>query len=148
MSLLDLPSDSTLDELAVWYSEHFAEIKQLRSFLYVTSKRLTEHVREIGPIETPSGLLQIIPEGWIWDSEVIKAVMPVLVTGGKVTFTSEHQEQIERAMSLVLEEIPEIDYEVTWTVDKRAAANVIKQGGAAGDAVLAARKPDGSLGVR
>lgn len=148
MSLLDLPADATLEELAQWYAEHFAEIKQIRSFLYVTSKRLTEYVREGGPVNTPSGILQIIPEGWIWDTEIIKAVMPVLVTGGKVTFESDRQEQIERILSLVLEELPDIAYEVKWTVDKTAAANVIKQGGAAGDAVLQARKPDGSLGVR
>ena len=148
--LLELPDGATLDELAVWYAEHYTEIKQIRSFLYVTSKRLTEYVRETGPIATPSGLLQIVPEGWIWDADEIKRILPSIVTGGKVSFTSDRQEQIERAISLVLEEMPDLAAEMvlTWSVDKQAAANAIKQGGAIGAALTAARKPDGSLGVR
>ena len=148
MSLLELPSDSTLEELAQWWAEHFAEIKQLRSFLYQTSRRLTEYVREGGPIRTPSGLLEITPQGWIWDAEKIREAMPALLTGGSVTFTSERIAQIEQALSLVLEEIPEIAYEVKWSVDKKAAAAVIKAGGEAGAQVLAARSPDGALGIR
>ena len=88
MSLLELPSDSSLEELAQWWAEHFAEIKQLRSFLYQTSRRLTEYVREGGPIRTPSGLLEITPQGWIWDAEKIREAMPALLTGGSVTSAS------------------------------------------------------------
>jgi hypothetical protein len=148
MSLLDLPSDSTLEELASWYAEHFAEIKQIRSFLYVTSRRLTDYVKEGGPVRTPAGLLEIVPDGYAWDSEMIKVVMPSLLTGGKVTFTSDMIEKIERILSLALEEVPDVEYEVSWTVDKYAASNVIKQGGEAATKVLEARKPNGSLGVR
>ena len=148
MTLLDLPVDLDLDGLASWYAEHFAEIKQIRSFLYVTSRRLTEWVKETGPIRTDSGLPDIVPDGYAWDSEMIKVVMPSLLTGGKVTFTSDMIEKIERILSLALEEVPDVEYEVSWTVDKYAASNVIKQGGEAATKVLEARKPNGSLGVR
>ena len=148
MALLDLPTDANLDELAQWWAEHFAEIKQLRSFLYVTSKRLTEYVRDAGPVRTEHGLLQILREGWDWDAELIREIMPALLTGGAVKFTDDKIEHIERVLSLVLEEFPEIAYEVTWSVDKGAAAGVIKAGGEAGEKLLEARKPQGSLGVR
>ena len=82
------------------------------------------------------------------DAEKIREAMPALLTGGSVTFTSERIAQIEQALSLVLEEIPDIAYEVTWSVDKKAAAAVIKAGGEAGALVLEARSPDGALGVR
>jgi hypothetical protein len=148
VSILELPSDASLEELAAWYAEHFAEIKQIRSFLYVTSRRLTDWVKEGGPVRTDSGLLEIVPDGYTWDSEMIRVVMPSLLTGGKLTFTSDQIAKIERILSLALEEVPDVDYEVFWTVDKYAAANVIKQGGEAGERVLEARKPNGSLGVR
>jgi hypothetical protein len=146
-SLLALPEDMSLDQLAEWFTEHFEEIKRIRSFLYQTSSRLTEWVRESGPQRTAHGLLEISPKGYLWDAEIIREVMPALLTGGKATFEG-NQDQIERILSLVLEEVPEVAYEVKWTVDKYAAAAVIKAGGEAGEKVLAARKPDGALGVR
>jgi hypothetical protein len=148
VSILELPYTATLEELASWYAEHFAEIKQLRSFLYVTSQRLTEYVREGGPIRTPVGLLEILPKGWIWDAEMIREFMPALLVSGSVTFSSDRQEQVERILSIVLEEFSDVAYELKWTVDKYAAAAVIKAGGEAGAKMTAARKPDGALGVR
>lgn len=147
MSILTLPSDATIEDLADWYAEHFAEIKQIRSFLYVTSKRLTDWVKEGGPVRTPAGLLEILPDGWDYDGEMIRELMPVLLTAGEATFKGE-QSTIERILSLVLEEIPDVQYEVTWTVDKRAFANVVKAGGDAAATILPARKPKGALGVR
>lgn len=147
MTLLALPEDLTLDDLASWWAEHFEEIKRIRSFLYQTSRRLSDYVREEGPIRTEHGLVEITPKGYLWDSEIIREVMPALLTGGKVKFEGS-LEQIERILSLVLEEVPDAAYEVSWTVDKHAAAAVIKAGGEAGAKVLEARKPDGELGVR
>jgi hypothetical protein len=119
----------------------------MRSFLYVTSKRLTDWIRESGPVRTASGLLEILPDGWDYDADVIRDVMPVLLTGGAVTFKGT-QSDVERAISLVTEEIPTLAYSLTWDVDKKAFAAVVKAGGEAAEKILPARKPKGKLGTR
>jgi hypothetical protein len=147
MTTLTLPEDLDIEAIAQWYASNFAAIKAARSFLYLTSKRLTDWVKEGGPVRTPAGLLEILPDGWDYDGEMIRQLMPVLLTAGEATFKGE-QSTIERILSLVLEEIPDAQYEVTWTVDKRAFANVVKAGGDAAATILPARKPKGALGVR
>lgn len=147
MTTLTIPEDSDLDALATWFAAHTTEISAMRSFLYVTSKRLTDWIRETGPVPTASGLLEILPDGWDYDGEMIRQLMPALLQAGSTTFKGD-QQRIERILSLILEEIPDVEYEVTWTVDKRGFANVVKQGGEAAEKILPARKPKGKLGVR
>jgi hypothetical protein len=136
-----------LEELAVWWAAHVEDIAAVRSFLYRNSQRLTDAVREDGPFATPSGRLEIIPDGYSWNDELVAEVMPALITSAAATFSGTQQE-IERTLSLVLEEIPGLSFDVKRIVDKVSAARVLREGGAAAEKLAPARTPRGKLGIR
>jgi hypothetical protein len=72
--------------------------------------------------------------------------MPSLVTKAEVTFSGE-REHIERCLSLVLEELPDLEYEVKHHIDRTAAKRVLRQPGAAAEALAKCRTPRARLGV-
>jgi hypothetical protein len=140
----DLPDDIT--ELAAYYVEHIEQIRAWDSALWHAKRRLMEVVKDSGPIVTAAGRLGIEPTGYDYDDEAAAAIMPALVTSASVTFTGT-QPEIERALSLVLEEIPAVEFSVKHIVDRKEMLRVIRMKGDAATLLDDCRTPRGRLGV-
>lgn len=142
------PTESTIEELAQYYGDHVEELKAIDSWLYQVKRRLKEAIRDAGPFPTSDGrLLQIVPDGYDWQEDMVAQVMPTLVTHAEARFAGKLPE-IERVVEMVTEEFPLMGFEVKRTIDKVAAARVIRQPGEAGLKVAECRTPRGRLGVQ
>src|SRR5579859_2859406 len=109
---------------------------------------LLSWISDHGPVKLADGrLCGYQSDGFQYDADGVREVMPSLIKNGEVTFHGT-QEQIERLLSIALEEIPEIVYEVKLTVDATAANAVIRAGGPAADLLLPYRVAKNKLGVR
>lgn len=132
--------DDLLD-LAEYFADHHARY-------WKTLYALRSHVNAHGPIRMRDGrLCGWVPDGNTFDSEAIAQIMPDLITHADVTFSGS-REHVERVLSIVLEELPDMDYTVKHTVDAKAANAVIRAGGEAAEALLPHRVQKNKLGVR
>lgn len=128
-------------EDAVYYSEHNGRF-------WSVLRRLREYTRDQGPIPLPDGrMCGQFADGYSWDSDVVAEVMPQLLTEAAVTYNGP-LEQVERVMSLVAEELPDLPFEVKRGVNVSAANGVIRAGGAAAEKLRPARVEKAKLGVR
>lgn len=149
LSTSSLPAPHLADditELATWYVENIEEIRAWDSALWHAKRRLMEVVKDQGPIVTDAGRLGIEPTGYEYDDEAAAAIMPALVTAASATFTGT-QPEIERALSLVIEEIPSIAFEVSHKIDRKEMLRVIRMKGDAAKLLEDCRTPKGRLGV-
>jgi hypothetical protein len=126
-----------------------AEMWQERHANYWRSRAiLLDWVSQNGPVKLADGrLCGYQPDGNSWDAEGVKDVMPSLIKSGDVTFHGS-QEQVERLLSIALEEIPDIVFDVKLAVDATAANAVIRAGGPAAELLLPFRVSKSKLGVR
>jgi len=105
---------------------------------------ITDH----GPVKLSDGrLCGFQPDGNAWDADGVKEVMPALIKAGSVTFDGS-MEQVERLLSIALEEIPDINFRAQLSVDATAANAVIRAGGEAAEKLLPYRVSRSKLGVR
>jgi hypothetical protein len=126
-----------------------AERWQERHSTYWSGRSLLlSWINDHGPIKLADGrLCGFQPDGNSWDADGVAAVMPSLIKSGDVTFHGT-QEQVERLLSIALEEIPDIIFEVKLAVDATAANAVIRAGGPAAELLLPHRVSKSKLGVR
>lgn len=140
------PDTATIEELAEYWSTHEAEIRAFSSWLYRVRRRLSDAVRDGGPILTSTGRLGLEAAGYEYPAE-IAAEFPGLGSH-VVQATVDTIEQAERILSLITEEVPSAEVRHDLKVDGRAASALIQQGGAAAHRLLELRQPKGRLAVR
>jgi len=142
----DLPPDSaTVEELAEYWAAHQEELRAISSWLYRARRRLSEAVRDGGPIITGSGRLSLEAGGYEYPSDIARE-FPGL---GRhvVSALVDTLEQAERVLSLISEEVPAAELSHELKVDGRAAARLVHQGGDAAKRILDLRIPKGRLTV-
>ena len=109
---------------------------------------LLSWVTDHGPVQLADGrLCGFQPDGNAWDADGVKEVMPALIKAGAVTFDGS-MEQVERLLSIALEEIPDVNFKVSLSVDAVAANAVIRAGGPAAEKLLPFRVARNKLGTR
>jgi hypothetical protein len=128
-------------DLALWWTENHSRYWKTRSLLLA-------HVGSEGPVRLPDGrLVGYMPDGNAWNGEGVATIMPTLIKNAEIRFTGD-KEKVERLLSMALEELPGLDYEVKLTVDATAANAVIRAGGEAAEKLLPHRVARNKLGVR
>lgn len=138
VSAPSLPSvDADLDELAEWWVAHGSA---LNSRLYEIRRRVETYVRDRTTVDTPSGRLEAQSNGWEWKADDIAAEFPDLVSESVVEFKGT-RDQIERVLSLVTEDVPGVDFEVSRTIDTRRAGKYANAGGEMGERLRELRSP-------
>jgi hypothetical protein len=128
-------------DAAQWWADNNARYWRTRALLLA-------HVASEGPVRLLDGrLVGYMPDGNAWDSEGVARDFPALIRAAEATFTGP-KETVERVLDMVLEELPDLAYEVKLTVDATAANAVIRAGGEAADKLLPHRVAKNKLGVR
>ena len=141
-----MPADSaSIEELAAYWASHEDELRQLSSWLYRVRRRLSDAVRDGGPIITPSGRLSLDANGYEYPPEIAQE-FPGL-GHHRVTAMVDTVEQAERLLDLITEEVPSAEVSHELKVDGRAASRLIQQGGNAAKRLLDLRIPKGRLSV-
>jgi hypothetical protein len=139
------PDTASIDELAVYWAAHQEELRELSSWLYRVRRRLTDAVRDGGPIITPSGRLGLEAAGYEYPPEIAQE-FPGL-GHHVVSAVVDTVEQAERILDLVTEEVPTAQVTHELKVDGRAASRLIHQGGDAAKRLLDLRVAKGRLSV-
>jgi len=139
------PDTATVEELAEYWAAHEAELRELSSWMYRVRRRLSDAVRDGGPIITGSGRLGLEAAGYEYPAEIAQE-FPGL---GRhcVTAVVDTVEQAERILDLVSEEVPTAEVAHELKVDGRAASRLVQQGGTAAKRILDLRVPKGRLAV-
>lgn len=143
--MIQFPDDD-LQAQAEWYAEFLPQIEALAKELKRVERRVMEYIRDTGPKRTVHGLLRIEPAGWDWDDEALALAMPSLIVGETLSLSGP-KDAIEEVLSTVAT-MPAVEYSLSRKLDKVAANSMVREGGAAGDAVAACRQPRGKLGLR
>jgi hypothetical protein len=144
--LLDLPDDTaSVEELAEYWAGHEAELRRLSSWLYRARRRLSDAVRDGGPLITSSGRLGLEAAGYEYPPDIAQE-FPGL-GHHVVSAVVDTVEQAERILSLVSEEVPSARVSHDLKVDGRAAARLVNQGGEAAKRILDLRVAKGRLKV-
>ncbi|MEA2646298.1 MAG: hypothetical protein QOE92_1381 [Chloroflexota bacterium] len=143
----DLPPDTaTIEELAEAWALNAGELRALSSWLYRVRRRLNDAIRDGGPLITSHGRLTLEAAGYEYPPE-IATEFPGLGSH-VVSAVVDTQEQAERILSLVMEEVPSAEVAHELKVDGRAAARLVNQGGEAAKRILDLRVAKGRLAVR
>jgi hypothetical protein len=138
---VDLAVPELVQESAEYWAENHARYWKSRAIVLA-------HVGSHGPIRLADGrLLGYQPDGQSWDGDGVAQIMPALIKNAEATFSG-GKEQIERLLSIALEELPDVNYAVKLTVDATAANAVVRAGGEAADRLLPFRVAKNKLGVR
>ncbi|MFN2466321.1 MAG: hypothetical protein ABR598_08680 [Candidatus Dormibacteria bacterium] len=139
------PDTATIDELAAYWATHQDELREFSSWLYRVRRRLSDAVRDGGPIITPTGRVTLEAAGYEYPPEIAHE-FPGL-GHHVVSAVVDTVEQAERILDLVTEEVPSAEVTHELKVDGRAASRLIHQGGAAAKRLLDLRVPKGRLSV-
>lgn len=143
----DLPPDTaTIEELAEAWAIHEAELRVLSSWLYRVRRRLSDAIRDGGPLITSHGRLALEAAGYEYPPEIAQE-FPGLGSH-VVSAVVDTLEQAERILSLVTEEVPTAEVAHELKVDGRAAARLVNQGGDAAKRILDLRVARGRLAVK
>lgn len=134
---VELPLEASTEELCQWW---IAVGAQLNRELWQIKQRVEEYVRDQTEVVTPSGTLEAQSAGWVWDEEVIAKRYPQLIQNRRVTFSGTDDE-VERALSLVTEELPTIEFSTSLAIDKRKALKMANAGGSVGEGLRQLRAP-------
>jgi hypothetical protein len=144
--LYDLPDDTaSVEELAEYWAAHEAELRRLSSWLYRARRRLSDAVRDGGPLITSSGRLGLEAAGYEYPPDIAQE-FPGL-GHHVVSAVVDTKEQAERILSLIGEEVPSAQVSHDLKVDGRAAARLVNQGGEAAKRILDLRVAKGRLKV-
>lgn len=114
-----------------------------------TLYRLRAYCSENGPIQLPDGkVVGHFADGFSWDSSAVAQEFPNLITEVEASLVGSKQD-VERALSVVLEEVPALRIgAVKHTVDKDAAAGTLRAGGSAAERLKPLRIEKSKLQVR
>ena len=140
-----MPETATIPETVVtdaaWFAQHGAEYWKV---LY----RLREWCKDNGPVTLADGRrVGLFADGVDWDTDAVAEIAPALVSRMAVTFDGTVPE-IERALSLVTEEIPQLEFAVKRTIDKAALNGMVRGGGETAERLKACKTEKAKLSVR
>jgi hypothetical protein len=126
---------------AEWFEENGSEYWKV---LY----RLRDWCKQNGPVELADGKrVGLFADGVDYDTDAIAELVPALVSRMAVTFDGTVPE-IERTLSLVVEEIPGLEFSIKKTIDKPALTGMIRQGGPMADQLAACKTAKSKLSIR
>jgi hypothetical protein len=134
-----------VEELAEYWAAHEAELRRLSGWLYRARRRLSDAVRDGGPLITSSGRLGLEAAGYDYPPDIAQE-FPGL-GHHVISAVVDTLEQAERILSLVSEEVPSAQVSHDLKVDGRAAARLVNQGGEAAKRILDLRVAKGRLKV-
>jgi len=139
------PSTAGVAELAAYWAANAEELSEMSSWLFQARKRLTDAVKDGGPIITPAGRLKLEANGYEYPPEIATA-FPGL---GRhvVSATVDTVDQAERLLDLITEQDHKAQIAHEIMVDGRAAAQLVNQGGPAAKQLLDMRVAKGRLAV-
>ncbi|HEV1998175.1 MAG TPA: hypothetical protein VGR61_08615, partial [Candidatus Dormibacteraeota bacterium] len=140
------PDTAPIEELAAYWAAHQDQLRDFSSWLYRVRRRLTDAVKDGGPIITPAGRLGLEAAGYEYPPEIAQE-FPGL-GHHVVTAVVDTVDQAERILDLVTEEVPTAEVSHELRVDGRAASRLIHQGGAAAKRLLDLRVAKGRLAVK
>lgn len=126
-SFQDPPEDP--EELCEWWIEFGAP---LNAKLWDAKRRVESYVRDRTVVETSRGTLEAQSAGWDWDEQSIAVGFPELVSEAWVRFSGA-QKDVERALSIITEDVPALSFEVGQSIDKRTALKRANAGGTVGE---------------
>lgn len=138
---MDCPSasGSTIEELAEYWAANAKQIRKYDAWSSAVRRRLSQVVKDGGPILTGSGRISVESSGYDYPDEI---AMEFPGLGSHVlTVTVDTLEKAERILDLVTEEVPSADVAHSLKVDGRSAASLINQGGEAAKRLLDLRQP-------
>jgi hypothetical protein len=133
--------DSILDDAEYWETHHLA--------VYRAAARVREWCQDHGPVRLPQGgVVGFFASGVAWDAAAVHVVAPQLISLVKAQVVGT-EAQVERALSLVLEEVPEIQVgDIAYTIDRDALNGVMRTPGALRDALEGCREQKSRLEAR
>jgi hypothetical protein len=101
-----------------------------------------------GPITLADGRrVGLFASGTDYDADAIAEIAPALVSHMTLALDGTVPE-IERAMSLVLEEVPALAWAIKRTIDKPALEGMIREGGETAERLKATKTAKAKLSVR
>ena len=105
-------------------------------------------VREQRPRRTADGRqVGLFADGVEWNTEAVAELVPALVSHMAVTFDGT-QPEIERTLSLVTEQQPELAFSLKRTIDKPSLTGMIRAGGPMAEQLKACKTEKAKLSVR
>lgn len=141
--------NASIEELAEWMAEHLEEVRAFDSLLWHTKRRLSEAVRDQGPLVTKAGKLALATDKWRWDEDTLLEEFPAMgthqVKADKLTL-----DEAERVYEVLLEtgvDAEKISHGIT--ADLRLVNSAIKSIEPEKAArLLSLRQPAGKLELR
>lgn len=138
---VDLSVPAGIQRDARWFAEDGSEYWKV---LY----RLRDWCKENGPVTLPDGRrVGLFADGVDWDVEGVAELVPALVSHASVMFEGTRPE-IERTLSLVNEQQPELAFTVKHTIDKPALTGMIRAGGPVAEQLKALKTEKAKLQVK
>ena len=126
---------------AEWFAKHGTEY-------WKVLHRLREWCASNGPVELPDGRkVGLFADGVEWNVEAVGELVPALVSHMAVTFDGT-QPEIERTLSLVTEQQPDLAFSIKRTLDKPALTGMIRAGGEVAEQLKALKTEKAKLSVR
>jgi len=140
--MTDVAAPEGIEADAAWYAENHARF-------WRTLSRLRAYVAENGPIALSSGkVVSYYADGYSWDGDLVAQVMPSLISEVEAGIVGSLAD-VERGLSLLLEEVPNLRVgTVKRTVDRDAANGMLRSGGAAAEKLAPCRLSKSKLGVK
>ena len=136
---MDVPE--SIQAAAEWFGAHQSEF-------WTARRLLLDYCAEHGPITLADGRrVGMFTDGSAWDADAVAEVVPALISRVAVTFEGS-QEEAERALSLVTEEIPAMEFAVKRTVDRAAANGMLRVPGETAERLRACRLDKSKLSIR
>lgn len=103
---------------------------------------------EHGPIELEDGRkVGIFADGVDYDADAVAEIVPALVSHVSVQFEGT-QPEIERTLSLVIEEVPGLEFSIKRTLDKPALTGMLRAGGETAERLKACKTEKARLQVK
>ncbi len=141
--------NASIEELAEWMAEHLEEVRAFDSLLWHTKRRLSEAIRDQGPLVTKAGKLALATDKWRWDEDTLLEEFPAMgthqVKADKLTL-----DEAERVYEVLLEtgvDAEKISHGIT--ADLRLVNSAIKSIEPEKAArLLSLRQPAGKLELR
>lgn len=141
--------NASIEELAEWMAEHLEEVRAFDSVLWHTKRRLSEAIRDQGPLVTKAGKLALATDKWRWDEDTLLEEFPAMgthqVKADKLTL-----DEAERVYEVLLEtgvDAEKISHGIT--ADLRLVNSAIKSIEPEKAArLLSLRQPAGKLELR
>lgn len=138
-SVIGVPDGVQAD--AEWFAKHGTEYWKV---LY----RLRTFCADNGPVDLPDGRrVGLFADGADWNVDAVAEIAPGLVSRMAVTFDGTVPE-VERALSLVTEELPALEFSIKRTLDKPALTGMLRSGSETAERLKACRTDRAKLQVK